>query len=407
MLPSKDPDEETDRRLAAHLCVWCATALDDGHPDDTFCNQDCQTAWHGYRNGGTELPPGEDDIGVALDRLFRQMMTNYAEAVSEQHVDMLIDAGRAQQDDVRDIVMQVVTPTTPSEALRREAEDVQLRLEGIDNRPGIVVADSSEPMPCTEGLHVGWPNVGRNALEVIDAEPSTHPYPHDRVQQMAADGWHYARERDDNPLRAVRRCGHCGTVGPLVNVPRGDLDTVTYEQADAGPLFPTTTRMRIAQTCGHCGREHTGAPIVPMIRPHYHPGAPDAPRTQDGWEYAAVTAPGAQHGVITSEAFNTASIGPWVGAHLWEEACHQATRLATQWHCHLPTCHTPTARWLLLGAPLHWHGWQWAPPLATPLRVGLCTHHYYELVSDALSDTHLAPRMHMHHGTRTGTITIR
>lgn len=423
MLPDQKPQldqAQLDQRLAQHLCVWCGTELEDSGADSTYCDQDCQTAWHTYRNGGTELPPDgydarypfhpHDDLihGDALDDLLRHMMTNYEQAVAEQHVGLIVTAGQAQQDNIRDLVMQAVQPITPDEARRRQAEDAQLRLEGIDNRPGII-AVGTDPMPVAEGpLHVGWPNVGRNSLEVIDPEPSTQPYPHDRVQQMAADGWHYARERDDNPLRAIRRCGHCDTIGPIINIPRADLNGIRqYEVGNSGPLFAAYTRERIAQTCINCGREHTGAPVVPMIRPHYHPSPPGAPRTQDGWEYAAVTAPGAQHGVITSEAFNMARTGPWVGAHLWNEACHQAEWLSNQWHCHLPTCHTPAAKWLLLGAPLHWHGWLWAPPLATPLRVGLCTHHYHILLSDALGDTHLAPRVHMDHDARGATITIR
>jgi hypothetical protein len=44
---------ELDRRLAEHLCVWCAVELADASADPLFCGPDHAYEWQRARNGKT------------------------------------------------------------------------------------------------------------------------------------------------------------------------------------------------------------------------------------------------------------------------------------------------------------------------------------------------------------------
>jgi predicted nucleic acid-binding Zn ribbon protein len=412
--------QETDRRLAEHLCVWCATPLRDYDPDWTFCSVGCQHLWHAWRNGGDE--------GVTQARLNGAIA---AAIDNEQQA-----AQNSQPNSVRNSYQldeQFVMGDLPERgghqsATQREVEDRLIRADMARiYRPGNI---AGEPQRIADNsTTIGWltewtSGTSPAALTEIDPEPSPEPYPHIAAGLHASVGWKLALNGSSNPLLPHRWCPNCNIATPIgeavrnyhgVRVPQPvNIPAIFVAESDQPVQELDAIRdrpaERVIQYCTDCGYEHTDTPAVAMIRPQLAVAPQPLAGQRFGleytgnWELAAVTTQGTHIHTITRElceqAVRERSIAAWVWVKLFREAHQQASQ-----HCHMPGCDKAATQWLLLAAPLTHQGYRWTPTDRTPIRLGLCTVHHSQIISSLLINPHLIHRTE--HNPNNARIRIR
>lgn len=363
-------DKETGRRLAEHLCVWCARRLDDDSADATFCRQVCEHAWHAWRNGNAlaDEPAPEPPNPRTVNDL------NMTNMVPPQRLD-------------------------PDEAAQREAEERAVRAW---QRKRHMYQLDVEPEPVVERTTRLGPSLLDMPALITGVGSPPHPdaYPYREVARQARQGMLIPA----GALAAVRTCQYCGHTGAPsqadVTVPQVQVPEAGWPLSRAFATNPTqlntpdwTTRpARLRQQgCTQCGVETPGPPVAALVRP--------APQI-DGWELCAATTRWVSHYSITRAQLEQAPRADTFMARVWESVYRNATLHSTR--CGIPFCPHPCTKWVRTAAPLTYQGCQWTPT-TKPIQIGLCQAHEQQLLVDLLHSPDLADRAHHHALARTHT----
>jgi hypothetical protein len=372
--------DQITARLAAHRCVWCSDDLELlGSPDDMFCNDGCQHAWHDWSNhtprtatpanetgaNPADEPTHEPAIHVPASIAYRlgypRADLNYSERA--EHDDRAVRTREAEE---ADHFNTTPVPFTPPQRVAS--------LDTTLSRPVVFhPAMTTTTEPPVEG----------------------DTYPHRQVAKFTTQGWLIPTR--GYMLQPVRTCATCGvdtlTRETWVSYPSAAIASFGVRAAGQ-PIVATAQPIpvRLAVVCERCRSEHPGRTIACMVRPF-------APQSES-WELACLTRTGYTHYVLTPEILTR--MPERITSQVWANLHHRAIKRDGP-ICDVPACFTPVGQWLALGGVLTYGGYQWTPT-SRPLAVGLCHTHLHDMTGQLYRDPDMATRAHMRTTARDTTL---
>ncbi len=380
---------ETDRRLGAHLCVWCARKLRDSGPSDMFCNQEHTANWTQARLVAQGAKADVDGLASSYGEVDgpEPQFGFWAPGEGETAPGWLGDRRNAHERYEAEPPPLGLSAEDAGQALPEGFDFAAFgRIVPVHARPGVLTTEPTER--AGDAWRIGMPtaasvDAGGRLLRLDPEVAPDRPFPSAALRTMTKRGsisshpWRLAATGGPephppwSPLVTCSRCGESRvpSMAPFTSLPPGE----------------DVPRMYTRMWCPGCNTPHQGvrAGIVPLWRDMRN--AP--PGLERGIVEFALLHPSGQ--IVSAQVTHEALLhrSNVAAQYLWAELYERLAYVTHPYACPVPACGGASREWVLLTTSLQWEGCLWRPEREGAMRMGLCDPHFSSMRRQSLMDS--------------------